>query len=162
VNTYIENLIPFLKEQNVQLIWQTGRQFGPRAREAQAGNHFGSCHITEFIHRMDLAYALADLVISRAGAIAIAELAAVRKAVIFIPLPTAAADHQMKNAMRLAEKEAAVVIRDPEAAEKLPIVLEELLQDEEKRNRLQKNIAEFDKPGAAAKIADEIIALLKK
>jgi UDP-N-acetylglucosamine--N-acetylmuramyl-(pentapeptide) pyrophosphoryl-undecaprenol N-acetylglucosamine transferase len=64
--------------------------------------------------------------------------------------------------MRLAEKEAAVVIRDPEAAEKLPIVLEELLQDEEKRNRLQKNIAEFDKPGAAAKIADEIIALLKK
>jgi UDP-N-acetylglucosamine--N-acetylmuramyl-(pentapeptide) pyrophosphoryl-undecaprenol N-acetylglucosamine transferase len=162
VNTYIEQMIPFLKEQNVQLLWQTGRYFSSRAREAQKRHHFGDCHITEFIHRMDLAYALADVVVSRAGAIAIAELAAVRKAVIFIPLPTAAADHQMKNAQRLAEKNAAIVIRDPEAPEKLPFVLQELLHDENKRDELQKNIAEFDMPGAASKIADEIIALLEK
>jgi UDP-N-acetylglucosamine--N-acetylmuramyl-(pentapeptide) pyrophosphoryl-undecaprenol N-acetylglucosamine transferase len=111
---------------------------------------------------MDLAYALADVVISRAGAIAIAELAAVRKPVIFIPLPTAAEDHQMKNALRLAEKNAALVVPDREAAAKLPSLLSELLNDENRCNELAKNIGAFAVTDADEKIADEIIALIRK
>ena len=111
---------------------------------------------------MDLAYAMADTVISRAGAIAIAELAAVRKPVIFIPLPTAAEDHQMKNARRLEEKEAALVINDKEAAVKLPSLLMKLINDETSRQRLGKNIGMFAVTDADEKIADEIIALIKK
>lgn len=162
VNTYIEKILPFLKDNRVQLLWQTGKNFRVRAQQACKDSNYTESHVTEFIQRMDLAYALADIVVSRAGAIAIAELAAVRKAVIFIPLPTAAEDHQMKNARRLADQGAAYVIRDAEAPEKLPGMLRELIQDDSRRHELEENISAFAFPGADEKIAEEIISLLKK
>jgi len=162
INTCIEKMIPFFKENQVQLLWQTGKNFEQRAIDACSEEAFGEVKVAGFIKRMDLAYAMADIVISRAGAIAIAELAAVRKPVIFIPLPSAAEDHQMKNARRLEEKGAAVVIHDREACEKLPGSLLNLIRDEQSRNQLAENIGAFAVADADDKIADEIIALIKK
>jgi len=162
ININIEKLLPLLKENQVQLLWQTGRNFEQRAKEACIKSGYEEAKVIGFIQRMDLAYALADIVISRAGAIAIAELAAVRKPVIFIPLPTATGDHQMKNARRLEEKEAALVITDREVADKLPSLLLDLLKDEVSRKKLEKQIGIFAIVDADEKIANEIIALIKK
>jgi UDP-N-acetylglucosamine--N-acetylmuramyl-(pentapeptide) pyrophosphoryl-undecaprenol N-acetylglucosamine transferase len=162
VNTSMEAILPLLKDQGVQLLWQTGRNFMQRAENACQGAAYQDVKVVDFIQRMDLAYALADLVISRAGAIAIAELAAVKKAVIFIPLPTAAEDHQTKNAKRLEAKDAAVVINDKEAREKLPAILLEILNDHTRQEELAKNIGTFATSDADDKIADEIIKLIKK
>jgi UDP-N-acetylglucosamine--N-acetylmuramyl-(pentapeptide) pyrophosphoryl-undecaprenol N-acetylglucosamine transferase len=162
INVCIEKLLPLLKENQVQLLWQTGRNFEQRAIDSCTSASYGDVKISGFIQRMDLAYALADVVISRGGAIAIAELAAVQKPVIFIPLPTAAKDHQMKNARRLEEKDAAMVIPDKEAAEKLPSLLLNLMNDETSRKRLAKNIGAFAVADADEIIANEIIALINK
>jgi len=161
INVCIEGLLPQLRESNIQLLWQTGRNFEQRAVEACKKSGFESVRILSFIQRMDLAYSISDLVISRAGAIAIAELAAVKKPVIFIPLPTAAEDHQMKNARRLEDKEAALVIHDREAAEKLPSLLLNLINDESSRKKLEQNIGAFATVDADEKIADEIISIIK-
>jgi UDP-N-acetylglucosamine--N-acetylmuramyl-(pentapeptide) pyrophosphoryl-undecaprenol N-acetylglucosamine transferase len=162
INACIETLLPLLKENKVQLLWQTGRNFAQRAEEACQKIGYRDVKVVDFIQRMDLAYALADLVISRAGAIAIAELAAVKKAVVFIPLPTAAEDHQMKNARRLEAKDAAVVIKDQEAMQKLPGILVQILGDNSRCETLSKNIGAFATKDADDKIADEIIRLIKK
>jgi UDP-N-acetylglucosamine--N-acetylmuramyl-(pentapeptide) pyrophosphoryl-undecaprenol N-acetylglucosamine transferase len=162
INKCIETLLPVLKEKDVQLLWQTGKNFLPSAEAACQKAAYEEVKVVDFIQRMDLAYALADLVISRAGAIAIAELAAVEKAVIFIPLPTAAEDHQSKNARRLEAKDAAVVINDKEAREKMPGILVQILGDDLRRETLAKNIGAFATSDADDKIADEIIKLIKK
>jgi UDP-N-acetylglucosamine--N-acetylmuramyl-(pentapeptide) pyrophosphoryl-undecaprenol N-acetylglucosamine transferase len=162
VNVCIEGMLPWMKENQVQLLWQTGKNFEQRALKSCQDSGYSKVTVAGFIQRMDLAYAMADIVISRAGAIAIAELAAVRKPVIFIPLPTAAEDHQMKNARRLEEKEAAFVIPDREASEKLPSLLLSLLQDVNLRNKLEKQIGMFAMKNADDKIADEIIKLLER
>ena len=162
INLCIEKNIPFLKENKVQLLWQTGKNFEPKAIDACSEVNYSEVKVTGFIQRMDLAYAMADIVISRAGAIAIAEMAAVKKPVVFIPLPTAAEDHQMKNARRLEEKEAALVIPDREANEKLPSVLLGLINDEAFCKKLETNIGSFAVTDADERIADEIIALIKR
>lgn len=162
VNICIESILLIIKESGLQLIWQTGQNFRQRATEACMAASFEEVKVVDFIQRMDLAYAAADIVISRAGAIAIAELALVRKAVIFIPLPTAAEDHQMKNARRLEEKEAAIVIHDKEAQEKLPDILLKLMNNNELRLKLEQNIGAFAVADADDKIADEVIALIRK
>jgi len=162
INTCIEKMLPVLKENKIQLLWQTGRNFEKRANDACINAGYAESKAVDFIQRMDLAYALADVVISRAGAIAIAEMASVKKPVIFLPLPTAAEDHQMKNARRLEEKNAALVIKDPEEVEKLPSLLLDLLGDESYRIKLEKNIGAFAVADADEKIADEIIALIKR
>jgi UDP-N-acetylglucosamine--N-acetylmuramyl-(pentapeptide) pyrophosphoryl-undecaprenol N-acetylglucosamine transferase len=162
INVCIEALLPVLKENRVQLLWQTGTNFEQRAKDACRNARYETVKVVDFIQRMDLAYAIADLVISRAGAIAIAELALVSKPAIFIPLPTAAEDHQTKNAQRLEEKGAAVVVKDLDAKEKLPSLLLELLNDEAHRIKLANQIATFSVADADEKIADEIIKLIKR
>jgi UDP-N-acetylglucosamine--N-acetylmuramyl-(pentapeptide) pyrophosphoryl-undecaprenol N-acetylglucosamine transferase len=162
INACIEKLLPLLKDNKIELLWQTGRNFEQKAKDACKELGYDSVKIVDFIQRMDLAYALADLVISRAGAIAIAELAAVSKPVIFIPLPTAAEDHQMKNARKLEAKGAALVINDNDAAEKLPALILDLLTDDARREKLKKQIGTFAVADADDKIADEIIALIEK
>ncbi len=162
INLCIEKMLELMKANQVQLLWQTGKNFETRASEACVKAGYKEAKVVSFIQQMDLAYALADVVISRAGAIAIAELAAVRKPVIFIPLPTAAEDHQMKNARRLEEKGAALVIRDNEAVEKLPSLLLTLINNENTRAELEKQIGTFAVTDADEKIANEITALLQK
>ncbi|MBQ2499588.1 MAG: UDP-N-acetylglucosamine--N-acetylmuramyl-(pentapeptide) pyrophosphoryl-undecaprenol N-acetylglucosamine transferase, partial [Bacteroidales bacterium] len=109
-----------------------------------------------FIDRMDLAYASADVVISRAGAMSISELSLVGKAVVFVPLPTAAEDHQTKNAMSLVQKDAAMIVKNDETPEKLIPTVFELLNDKEKINKMQENIAKFARPNAAEDIVNEL------
>jgi len=116
----------------------------------------------DFINRMDYAYALADVIISRAGAIAISELCAIKKPVIFIPLPSAAENHQMKNAQALANKNAAIVIEDSKVKAELKTVLISLLKDQKKRQAMMKNIGRMAVYNADKKIAGEIIQLINR
>jgi UDP-N-acetylglucosamine--N-acetylmuramyl-(pentapeptide) pyrophosphoryl-undecaprenol N-acetylglucosamine transferase len=160
VNLCIESMLPELKDRNIQMIWQTGRNFRQRAEESCSKAGCTGIRVVDFIQRMDLAYALADVVLSRAGAIAIAELALVGKPVIFVPLPTAAEDHQMKNARRLADKGAAIVVHDKQARAELPGLLFGLLADEEKQKNLAMGIRNFAAADADKKIAEEIIKLI--
>ena len=162
INKCIKGMLPQLKDKQVQVIWQTGSTFHEQAMNACDELECDDIRAVDFIHRMDLAYALADIVVSRAGAIAIAELALVRKPVIFIPFPAAAEDHQMKNAMKLADAGAAMVIHDRDAVEALPGLLFGMMEDEAQRRKLSEAIGHFAMPDADVKIADEIIKLIKQ
>lgn len=144
-----------------QLIWQTGITGIEEAEDQIKTKAIGNIKAHKFISEMDLAYAAADLVISRAGAIAISELCACSKASIFIPLPSAAEDHQTKNAKSLADKDAGILIPDQEAKEKLFNTCNDLLKNEIELNKLRTNIKQFAKPEADIEIAKEVLKLIK-
>lgn len=150
----------FFAKTNLQLIWQTGKFFTHEAAE-KASEYDEFIQPYEFIDRMDLAYAAADIVISRAGAIAISELCAVARPSILVPLPIAAEDHQTKNARALSEKDAAILLPDLEVNDKLTGMLKELSEDEDRQGKLTKNIRKLAHFDAASKIADEVIKLSK-
>ena len=114
----------------------------------------------EFIDRMDFAYAAADVVISRAGALSIAELCVTKKPCVLVPSPNVAEDHQTKNAMALVSKEAALFVRDDEAKQKLIEVVFELLKNDALQSKLKTNIAQLAKPHADDSIASEILKLI--
>ena len=116
--------------------------------------------ILEFIKEMDLAYAAADVVISRAGAPSISELCLVGKPVIFVPSPNVAEDHQTKNALALTEKDAAVLVKDAEAVNNMIPTALELLQDEDRRKTLSENIKALGKPKATEDIVNELMELV--
>ena len=118
--------------------------------------------IFPFIERMDLAYTVADFIVSRAGAIAISELCIIGKPVILIPSPNVAEDHQTKNAESLAGKSAALMLKDREAEEKLFIVVNELVSKPDLQNELMKNIRTLAIPDAADRIAEESLKLIMK
>ena len=144
----------------VQVIWQTGKFY---EREMQ---EFFAAHPTEgvwqgaFINRMDLAYAAADLVISRSGACTVSELCLVGCATMFVPSPNVAEDHQTKNAMALVEKGAAEIVRDAEAAEKAMARAEELLADEARLESLRKNIAALGIGDSADRVAAQVAEII--
>ncbi len=159
INRSIAANLSVFAENNIQLIWQTGKFYVDEAMDLVGGLDHVKVH--EFIGRMDLAYAAADLVISRAGAIAISELSLVKKPVIFIPLPSAAEDHQTKNAKALAKKNAAYIIKDSEAVNELSNLLTSLIKDDKKLKELSNNISAFASPNATGLIVDEIEKLIK-
>ncbi len=159
INKSIAANLAVFAEENVQLIWQTGRFYVDEAREKTKGMHHIKVH--EFIREMDLAYAAADVIISRAGAIAISEISAVKKPVIFIPLPSAAEDHQTKNAKALVDKNAAYLLKDSEASEKLAGLLKTIINDDDRLKELAENIAAFAQPKATDLIVNEIEKLIK-
>ena len=117
-------------------------------------------HHSDFIGRMELAYAAADVVISRSGASSVSELCAARKAVIFIPSPNVAEDHQTHNAMALVNKDAAMIVKDADAMEKMMSTALELLKDPGRIATLEENAGKMALPDAAQKIADEIYKLV--
>ncbi len=164
INLGIAAHLKRLEEAGIQLIWQTGKLFTQQAaQEIEAGiapANRKNFKVHEFVTRMDLAYAAADMVVSRAGAIAISELSAVQKPCILIPLPTAAEDHQSKNAQALAIKDAALLLKDGEAGEKLGGMIINLTNDQNKRAQLSKNIGTFAVAGSAQRIAEEILKLI--
>ena len=143
----------------LQVIWQTGKPFFEKANERARGK--SGVSVNEFITKMEYGYAAADLVISRAGALAIAELCVMKKPVLFVPFPFAAEDHQTVNAMSLVNKNAALMVRDNEANEKIVTMIIELAKDETKQNELKKNISELALLNADNRIANEILKLLK-
>lgn len=166
INQALSYNLKDLEQCGVQMIWQTGKLFADKAKSAIqekiANPRDKDFHVYEFITRMDLAYAAADLVISRAGAIAISELSAVQKPSILIPYPAAAEDHQAKNAKALADKQAAIFLADSEAKIKIATIVKSLIEDEEKRDTLSKNIGEFAVHNSAQKIAEQIIKIASK
>lgn len=142
----------------LQIIWQTGKPYAAKAKERVAGKK--GVWVSEFITQMEYAYAAADIVISRAGAIAISELCVVKKPVVFVPYPYAAEDHQTVNAMSLVEKNAALMIKDNEAKEKIVPAIIALAKDEVRQNELKKYIGDLAITDADKKIAEEILKTL--
>jgi UDP-N-acetylglucosamine--N-acetylmuramyl-(pentapeptide) pyrophosphoryl-undecaprenol N-acetylglucosamine transferase len=157
INQSIEKDLDLLIAQDVNVIWQTGKLF-TSARSNQIPESF-KLYLSPFIYEMDLAYAAADIVISRAGALSIAELAIAAKPCILVPSPNVSEDHQTKNAMALVNKEAAVLITDAAAREQLVPALISLLEDLPKQEQLAANIAQLAMPNAAELIVDELLSL---
>ncbi|MFD2245655.1 undecaprenyldiphospho-muramoylpentapeptide beta-N-acetylglucosaminyltransferase [Pontibacter ruber] len=143
-----------------QLIWQTGRAYYPQAQELEAKYKEG-VRIFDFIRRMDLAYAAADVVISRAGALSISELCLAAKPAILVPSPNVAEDHQTKNAMALVQQHAALLVRDQEAQQQLIPAALRLAENEQEQQRLAQNIRKMARPNAAADIVNELLKLIK-
>ena len=157
INKGISAKLAMFKDVDYQMIWQTGKFYVEQAQKEVDELGLGDrVKPVVFIDRMDLAYASADVVISRAGAMSISELSLVGKAVVFVPLPTAAEDHQTKNAMSLVEKDAAMIVKNDETSEKLIPTVFELLNDKEKICKMQENIAKFARPNAAEDIVNEL------
>jgi UDP-N-acetylglucosamine--N-acetylmuramyl-(pentapeptide) pyrophosphoryl-undecaprenol N-acetylglucosamine transferase len=161
INEAIGEQLDKIVKDNIQMIWQTGKASYTLAREyAERSPKRNFIKVVNFISRMDLAYAVADLVISRAGAIAIAEIVAVNKPAIFIPLPTAAEDHQTKNAQELVKGKAAILVKENEAKEVLAPVINDLLAAGSNRLVMVQNLKRFKHPDATEKIVDEIIKMI--
>jgi len=160
-HSIIEN-IEALRDEPVQVIWQCGKFYHQEMKEKLAKANVDNIQIFDFVSRMDLAYACADLVISRAGAGTISELCLVRKACILVPSPNVSEDHQTKNAMALVDQDAALMIPDIESKNRLVDESLLLLHDESKLRKLRENIALLAKPNAADEIAEEILKMIKQ
>lgn len=145
---------------DVEIIWQCGKYYKKGIDAFMEGRTLPFIHHTDFIARMDLAYACSDLIISRSGASSISEICAVGKAAIFVPSPNVAEDHQTHNAMALVNKDAALMVKDCEAVEKLLPMAMELIHNEEKINSIEANVAALAKLDAAQTIVDEVYKLV--
>ncbi|GAA4822782.1 undecaprenyldiphospho-muramoylpentapeptide beta-N-acetylglucosaminyltransferase [Algivirga pacifica] len=162
VNESIAKNVDTLLEKGYQLIWQTGKYYSDRFQQEFAHREPEGLKVMPFIRRMDYAYACADVVVSRAGALSISELCLTGKPSILIPSPNVAEDHQTKNALALEKEEAAVMVKDTAAREQLGEVLMRLLEDEQQQKQLQQAILKLAKPKAAQEIAEVIIQLPTK
>ena len=148
--------------ENVEVLWQCGKYYKDSI-DAFMEKYKDNCpniHYSEFISRMALAYAMADVVISRSGASSISELCAARKAAIFVPSPNVAEDHQTHNAMALVRKDAGMIVKDSEAVEKLMGVALALLDNPEKIQQMETNIGKLAKMDASSVIVDEAYKLI--
>ncbi|HRG59466.1 MAG TPA: undecaprenyldiphospho-muramoylpentapeptide beta-N-acetylglucosaminyltransferase [Bacteroidia bacterium] len=159
INESILKNIDLFAAHDIQLIWQTGKAFIDKAQAAVKNYSDKGIYAYDFISKMDYAYAMADLVISRAGASSVSELSLVNKAAVLIPYPLAAEDHQTKNAMALVNYNAAVLIKDDEAREKLGDVILDLIKHDDKRLKLEHNITKLAIKDSAEVIAAEVYRL---
>ncbi len=151
-----------LANSEVQVIWQTGKFYIEDAEKAFKPFGCKQIIVTAFVSRMDYAYSAADLVISRAGASSISELCLLAKPAVLVPSPNVAEDHQTKNAMALVKHDAAVMIRDAEAKDKMIPEALKLIQDTSKMTALSKNILNLAEQNSAGQIAEEVKKLLVK
>ncbi|HQK69610.1 MAG TPA: undecaprenyldiphospho-muramoylpentapeptide beta-N-acetylglucosaminyltransferase [Bacteroidales bacterium] len=162
INKCLAENIEKIRESGLYWIWQTGRNYFEDINALVSVTQSGNISVYPFIERMDLAYSAADIIISRAGAGTISELCLVGKPVILVPSPNVAEDHQTKNAMALAEKEAAVIVRDSEVNQKLIDEVLSLADDIGKRNKLSENIRKLAMADADLRIAEEVIKLMDR
>lgn len=160
LNQAMEQTIPQLYQEEMQGIWQCGETYYANNGDHWQNNYKTTLTIQPFIEDMPMAYKAADIVIARAGAITLAELAYLGKAAILVPSPNVAADHQTKNATVLADHDAAIMIPDEEAAKQIPEVIPGLLSDPRRLEELGNNITAFAKPQATENIAKEIFDLV--
>ena len=157
-----------LIESDIQVIWQTGKNYYADCKAALDGANANREALsqgiicTDFVSQMPLAYALADLVISRAGASSISELCLLGKPSILVPSPNVAEDHQMHNAMALVRKDAAVLVKDIDANEQMVATALSLVQDEAQLESLHQNILTLALPDSAKRIAEEVMKLAQK
>lgn len=157
INEAIDRDIDQFEANGLQLIWQTGKPYAEKARERCMGKK--DIYVNDFIMQMEYAYAAADMVVSRSGAMAIAELCLVRKPVIFVPYPFAAEDHQTANAQNLVNKQAAMLISNNDALSKLVPAVVNLSKDDSLQESLKNNIGKLGNAEADKVIADEIISI---
>ena len=165
VNQALSKILEQIVDQQVQMIWQCGVSFYETARalvKELPQDKAQRIMVMDFISRMDLAFAASDVVISRAGAIAISELCIAARPCLLVPLPSAAEDHQTKNAQALVAKGAAIMISDNKLDDDLLPALTSLLADEEKQKEMSTNIRKLARPEATEEIADEVIKLLDR
>jgi len=158
INQLVEGNLDFFKNQEIQVIWQCGKFYFDEYKKYNILEHI---QVHQFINRMDFAYAVSDIIISRAGASSVSELCIVGKPVIFIPSPNVAEDHQTKNAKSIVDKHAAILIKETEL-ESFSVVLESLIKDIGKQQSLSENIKELALPSATKDIVDVVEKLLDK
>ena len=158
INQLIEKKLEFFAKQNLQVLWQCGKLY----YEAYKKHDSDTVKVMAFVNRMDLAYAAADVIISRAGAGSVSELCLVGKPVIFIPSPNVAEDHQTQNAKALVSKDAAIMLKEDELDAEFETNFSNLMASEALQEKLGKNIRKMAMPKATEHIVDEIEKLLKK
>ena len=157
INQLISSNLSFFQENEVQILWQCGKFYYDEYKEKQTE----MVQVRPFIENMNDAYAVADVIISRAGARSVSELCVVGKPVIFVPSPNVAEDHQTKNAQAIADEKAAILIKETELKDNFQKIFLEIFNDKQKRKILSKNIKALAKPNATKQIVDEIIKNIK-
>ena len=160
INEAIDAGIDEFTRNNVQLIWQTGKPYAEKASARAAENK--NIWANSFITQMEYAYSAADVVVSRAGAMSVAELCVARKPVVFVPFPFAAEDHQTANAQNLVNKQAGLMIKDNEAKEKLVPAVIALAGNEQQQNLFKENIGKLAVTNADEVVASEVLRLINK
>lgn len=160
INDSVLSGIEKIYNESMQVIWQTGKNYFDKIQLEEKFKE--RIKIFSFIQRMDLAYAAADIVVSRAGAIAVSEMCLVGKPAILVPSPNVAEDHQAKNALSVVKNNGAILIHDNEAREKLIDTAIALMRDENRKSALSENISKMAFADADEKIADEILKLVKR
>jgi len=158
INEAIDKGLDDLLHTGLQVIWQTGKPYSAKAKQRANGKQ--DVWVNEFITQMEYAFAAADIVVARSGAMTVAELCVAKKPVLFVPYPFAAEDHQTVNAMRLVNKNAALMIKDSEAGEKLVPMAIELARNETKQQELKNNIAKWAITNADMKVAEEVLKVI--
>ena len=159
INELIAKEILLFSAHNTQVIWQCGKLYYDQYKRFEENENI---QVHAFIDRMDLVYAAADVVISRAGASSVSELCIVGKPVIFIPSPNVAEDHQTKNAQAVVDKNGAFLIKESELDSQFSLVFESVLNDEAKQKMLSENIKKLAMPEATRQIVDEIVKLIDR
>jgi len=162
INHAIDNGVSEIAKNDIQLVWQTGKLYVDEAAKTVAAFEGKGIKTMPFISKMDYAYAVADVVVSRAGAMSVSELSIAAKPTIFIPLPSAAEDHQTKNAMALVNHKAAMLVKDSDAKETLISTLIELMKNEDEQKKIATNVAKMAFNDSASIIANEVIKLIKR
>ena len=160
INESILAGIDKLIDSQIQVIWQTGKLYYDGIKAQVENKDLRRIRVVDFLKQMDLAYAASDVVISRAGALAISELCIAKKPCLLVPSPNVAEDHQTKNAMALANEGAALMVKDSEAKESLVSEVLKLIYDEQLCEKLSVNIGKWAKPHAAEEIVNEIEKLI--
>lgn len=158
INEAIDKGLDDLLDQGLQLIWQTGKPYADKGRERASKKN--GVWVSDFIMNMEYAYAAANIVVARSGAMTVAELCVAKKPVLFVPYPFAAEDHQTVNAMSLINKNAALMVKDLEVSKKLVFMTIELAKDISKQQELEMNISKLAILDADMKIANEILKLI--
>ncbi len=162
INEALIKSLPRLIKNGYQIIWQTGRDYYPQAVEAIQAFPKERIKVYEFLYKMDLAYAAADIVVSRAGALSVSELCLVKKPAILVPYPHAAEDHQTRNAQALADHNAAVLLPDNKLTDLFAEEVIGLFENAKKQSELRHQIALLARPEAAQQIAQEILKVTFK
>ncbi|HZB15284.1 MAG TPA: undecaprenyldiphospho-muramoylpentapeptide beta-N-acetylglucosaminyltransferase [Chryseolinea sp.] len=160
INESILNGIEKILEANIQVVWQTGKGYYETYKSQLSKFDLRKIRVQDFVREMDLAYAAADVIISRSGALSVSEICIARKPVILVPSPNVAEDHQTKNAKALSEKDAAILVTDRDASAVLVDTALRLIFDATRSAKLSENIAKLAKPHATSDIVNEIERLL--
>ena len=160
INNCLKNGLDRLGNENIEIIWQTGKIYYDEMKAAWENNKYENIKVLDFISRMDLAYNIGNVIISRAGASTISEICILGKPTILVPSPNVAEDHQTKNAMALVNKEAAKMVADKDQEKNLITEALELLKDKKEQQKISVNCKKMALPNAAHDIVNEILKLV--